>query len=108
MGLEKRHIITYEDLKRYGRDTIELTYIQEGVYSADFSVWLIYLKSIDILIISFNFNNISISINLRELNVIMNTIFICFIKQFSSLDWWINFIENKFVWREENKFLWRK
>lgn len=38
MGLEKRHIITYEDLKRYGRDTIELTYIQEGVYSADFSV----------------------------------------------------------------------
>ena len=37
MNLPERHVITYTDLQTYGRDNIELTYIQEGVYSADFS-----------------------------------------------------------------------
>lgn len=37
MNVPKRHVITYEDLQKYGRDNIKLTYIQEGLYSADFS-----------------------------------------------------------------------
>ncbi|HJA66507.1 hypothetical protein B5F07_02420 [Lachnoclostridium sp. An169] len=38
MGLDERQLITYADLQQYGRDTIQLTLIQEGVYAADFSV----------------------------------------------------------------------
>ncbi len=38
LGLPERHIIEYSDLQKYGRDNITLTYIQEGLYTADFSV----------------------------------------------------------------------
>lgn len=38
MKLDERHVIEYSDLQKYGRDDITLTYIQEGIYAADFSV----------------------------------------------------------------------
>lgn len=38
MELPERHIIQYSDLITYGRDNIQLTFIQEGIYTADFSV----------------------------------------------------------------------
>lgn len=38
MGLNPRAIITYDNLKQYGRDNIELTYLQEGTYLANFAV----------------------------------------------------------------------
>lgn len=38
MGLSERHVILYSDLVNYGRDNIQLTFIQEGVYAADFSI----------------------------------------------------------------------
>lgn len=31
-------LITYEDLKKYGRDNIELSFIEDGLYYADFSI----------------------------------------------------------------------
>lgn len=37
MNVSQRHKITYQDLKDYGRDYIELTYIHDGYYEADFS-----------------------------------------------------------------------
>lgn len=37
MNLSKRHIITYNDLKEYGREYIELTYIYDNYYEANFS-----------------------------------------------------------------------
>ena len=37
MNVGKRHRITIDDLKKYGREYIELTYIHDGYYEADFS-----------------------------------------------------------------------
>lgn len=38
MGIAEGHLITYEDLKRYGRTTIDVSLQGEGVYYFDFSV----------------------------------------------------------------------
>ncbi len=37
LGVDSRTVVKYSDLERYGRDTITLTYVQNGVYRADFS-----------------------------------------------------------------------
>ncbi|NQG18495.1 NgoFVII family restriction endonuclease [Streptococcus suis] len=37
MNLPQRKVITLSDLKKYGKEYIELTYIQDGYYEADFS-----------------------------------------------------------------------
>lgn len=38
LGVSLEHVITAEDLSRYGRKTITLTMVAEGIYEADFSV----------------------------------------------------------------------
>ncbi len=38
MGIAPRKLITMADLKKYGRDTIQLSYISPNYYEADFSV----------------------------------------------------------------------
>ena len=38
LGLNDRALVTVDDLDRYGRDTVRLTMIQYGIYSADFSI----------------------------------------------------------------------
>lgn len=37
MNVPERHVITMKDLKDYGREYVELTYIHDGYYEADFS-----------------------------------------------------------------------
>lgn len=37
MNVDPFHIITINDLKKYGRDHILLTYVSPGLYTADFS-----------------------------------------------------------------------
>ena len=37
MNVSERHLITMKDLKDYGREYIELTYVHDGYYEADFS-----------------------------------------------------------------------
>lgn len=37
MNVDPFHVITISDLKKYGRDYIELTYVSSGLYQADFS-----------------------------------------------------------------------
>ena len=38
LGVTSDHIITYEDLKKYGRDNIEIRRLNDGKYLFDFSV----------------------------------------------------------------------
>lgn len=38
LGVPVNHLITMEDLNKYGRNTITLSLIEEGIYYADFSV----------------------------------------------------------------------
>ncbi len=38
LGVGERSVISYSDLEKYGRTSITLTYIQNGMYKADFSI----------------------------------------------------------------------
>ena len=38
LGVSMKHIITKKDLRKYGRDSIDISLIGEGIYYMDFSV----------------------------------------------------------------------